>query len=536
MTVLLTNKNSINSDKMSISNFFYKSTYSFILLLGIFLSVSAQNGPKKINFRANRLEYDEAYLPGVDRFKGNVVFTHDQTTGYCDSAHFYKDRNYMEGFGERIRINLNDSLTLYGKYLTYDADLKIITISRNVILRDNNSALYTDSLVYHTNTEHGYYLTGGRMVSKDNILTSLIGNYYTNLNRIILEGNVKLVNNSYQMTCDSLAYNTETETTYFISRTKLTSEENIIYTNSGWYNTRKDVTLLVDSVELHNKTQFLTGDSIYYDKNLRFGIGHQNIVVIDSSKNYIIKGNYVEHYELGGTSVVTDSSLVILIENEDSLYLHADTLKIFFDSLQEPQHIQAYNKVKFYRSDMQGACDSLSYLTNDSILIMYYNPVIWSGMNQLSADTIRFYIEDSSNIRVYLIKSGFIVSSLYEETEFNQIKGLTITGYIQNQDLKRVDVNGNAECLYYIQEEDSSLVGINSSATSEMRIFLENNEVTSITFFNSPDGILHPENMLTPKERLLRDFRWLIQYRALSPKDIFHTPIPRYKVTPEEEN
>ena len=284
------------------------------------------------------------------------------------------------------------------------------------------------------------------------------------------------------------------------------SEENIIYTNSGWYNTKRDVTLLVDSVELHNKTQFLTGDSIYYDKNLRFGIGHQNIVVIDSSKNYIIKGNYLEHYELGGTSVVTESSLVILIENEDSLYLHADTIKIFFDSLQEPQHIQAYNKVKFYRNDMQGACDSLSYLTNDSILIMYYNPVIWSGMNQLSADTIRFYIEDSSNIEVHLIKSGFIVSSLFEETEFNQIKGLTITGYIKNQELKRVDVNGNAECLYYIQEEDSSLVGINSSATSEMRIFLENNDVTSITFFNSPDGILHPDNMLTPR-KIIRDFR-----------------------------
>lgn len=500
-----------------------------LLLWGSNMAVFAQKSPKKINFRADRLEYDEAYLPGVDRFIGNVVFNHEKTLGYCDSAHFYKDRNFMVGFGERIKIKLNDSLTLYGKYLTYDADAKIITISRNVILKDNYSALYTDSLIYKTDLEHGYYLTGGRMVNEKNVLTSIIGNYYTQLNKIILKEKVTLLSESYNMHCDSLAFNTETETAYFICRTTLKSDENTIYTNSGWYDTKQDITLLIDSVELFNNTQYITGDSLFYDKNLRFGVGYQNVIIVDTVKNYVVKGNYVEHYELGGTSIVTDSSLAILIDNGDSLFLHADTLKIFFDSLQALQNIQAYNQVKFYRHDIQGACDSLSYLSLDSLLIMFYNPVIWSGENQLSADTIKFHIIDSSYIIAHLLKAGFIISSLFDETAFNQIKGLTITGYIINQELKQVNVNGNAECLYYILEEDSSLVGINTSATSEMRIMLTNNEVNSITFFNAPDGMLHPDEMLSEKERFFKGFQWLIQYRAMSPIDIFHTPIPRQK-------
>ena len=518
----------------------HRLTYKILLiallhLFGINLLFS-QSTPRKINFRANTLEYDEYFMPGVDRFIGNVVFSHEQTIGYCDSAHFYKDRNYMEGFGERIKIVINDSTFLYGKFLTYDADRKLITISKNVILKDSKSVLYTDSLVYRTDTEVGYYITGGKMLSKDNVITSVVGHYYTPLNKIVLKKNVRLKSNQYNMECDSLTYNTKEETAYFISRTKLVSNENTIYTLSGWYNTTKDIALLVDSVELFNKTQHLTGDSIFYDRNLRFGIGYQNVIIVDTAKGYIVKGDYIEHHELGGTSVVTDSSLLILIEEKrDSLFLHADTLKLFFDSLQEPQLIQTYNHVKFYRDDIQGVCDSLVFFVQDSTLIMYHNPVLWSGENQLSADTIRFFMLDSSHIKVQLLKSSFIASSVFEEKEFNQIKGLAIIGYIFEKELTKVNVIGNAECLYFILEEDSSLIGINSSATSEMTILFENNEVSSITFFNSPDGLLYPDKQLEQPDRLLKDFAWLVNYRALTPADIFHTPIPRYKVLPPKD-
>lgn len=504
------------------------------LLLFVFLSVTvsglfAQNQSKKVKFRADRLDYDEMLLPGVDRFIGNVVFTHGEIVGYCDSAYFYQSQNYVEGFGKRIRIHINDSVTLYGQYMTYDGDAKITTISREVVLQDANSALYTDSLTYLIDKEHAYYLSGGRMVSEDNVLTSRIGNYYTAIDKIVLKDSVKLVNNSYKMDCDSLEYNTQTEIVTFISRTHLLSDENTIYTNAGWYDTHFDVAQLIDSVELFNNTQHLTGDSVYYDKNIRFGVGRSNIKLVDTEKDYVLTGNYVEHYETGGFSTATDSAMIIIIDGEDSLYMHADTLKMLFDSLQEPQLMLAFNKVKFFREDMQGACDSLAFHFPDSVMIMYYNPVLWSAENQLTADTIMFAMIDSNNIEVYLLKAGFIVSSVFEATEFNQVKGVNITGYIVNKELTRVDVTGNAECLYYIQEEDSTLIGVNSSATSEMRIELKDNEVSSISFYNDPDGTISPDEIVDDKDRRLKDFRWLIKYRALKPEDIFVNPIERIK-------
>jgi hypothetical protein len=251
--------------------------------------------------------------------------------------------------------------------------------------------------------------------------------------------------------------------------------------------------------------------------------------VVDTAKNYILQGNYMEYFERDGMSTATDSALLILIDEKDSLYLHADTLNILLDSLQDPQLMLAYNHVKFYRADMQGACDSMAYIMTDSILTLYYNPVLWSGENQLTADTIRFHFLPDDETRVDFIKSGFITSSLFEETEFNQIKGMNIVGYIRNKQLYQVDVINNAECLYYILEEDTSLIGINYSVTSEMTIFLEDNKVKSITLYNNPDGKIYPDDALSEEDKILKDFRWLKRYRPFAIPDIFHTPMPRTK-------
>jgi len=166
-------------------------------------------------------------------------------------------------------------------------------------------------------------------------------------------------------------------------------------------------------------------------------------------------------------------------------------------------------------------------MIEDSLLIMYFNPVIWSGENQLFADTIKFTILDSVNTKLELCRAGFITSSLYDDTEFNQIKGANITGYIYNRELLNIDVIGNAESVYYIQDDDSLLIGINVAATSEIQIFLNNNKISDIRYYNNPDGNIYPDAALKPEERTLKGFRWLDIYRPKKINDIFHTPIPR---------
>lgn len=490
-------------------------------------SIHGQGG-RKILYRADMGYYDEEAYPGAQRLIGNVKFKQDNVIGYCDSAYLYEADNYIIAFGNPVRFVISDSIRLFGQRATYDGNIRQASISGLVRLENGKSYLLSDSLFYDLNIDCGFYVTGGQIFNEADTLTSQIGKYYTNTDDAYLHQNVLLRSSSYQMDCDSLRYNAASKIAYFISPTHLVNEENTIFTDRGLYNTEADVSILYGNVQLLGEKQQLFADSIYYDQTLRYGKAWNNARFVDTVNHFIVMGNYLEHHEKGGTSIATDSNLLIYIdENHDSLYLHCDTLKVDFDTASNPTLFRAYFHTKFKHKDLQGACDSIVYNVEDSLLVMYYNPVCWTDNYQLSGDTVRFTILDSIHSTIELCKSGFIVGSLFEDTEFNQIKGLNIKGFLEDKNLQRVDIVGNAECVYYIQEEDSTLIGINTSITSEMRIYLDSNHIQQIRYFDAPNGQVYPDEKMEDKNRKLLGFRWLDLYRPRKPEDLYVNPIPR---------
>ena len=501
---------------------------SIVILVTLCVGQVHGQGNRRILYRADMGYYDEDAFPGAQRLIGNVKFKQDNVVGYCDSAYLYEADNYIIAYGSPVRFVISDSIFLYGHRATYNGDIRQAVLAGQVRLENGKSYLLTDSLFYDLNADCGYYLTGGEIYNDDDTLTSVIGRYFTNTDDAYLHDSVLLRSSSYRMDCDSLRYNASSKIAYFISPTHLVNEENTIFTDRGLYNTETDVSILYGNVRLLGEKQQLYADSIYYDQQLRFGRAWNNARFIDTANNLIVSGNYLEHHEKGGTSIATDSNLLIYIdENQDSLFLHCDTLFVDFDTASNPTLLRAYFHTKFQHKNIQGACDSMVYNVEDSLLVMYYNPVFWSDNYQLSGDTVRFTILDSIHSTIELCKSGFIVGGLFEATEFNQIKGLNIIGHLEHRELQRVDIVGNAECVYYVQEEDSSLIGINTSITSEMRIYLDSNHIRQIRYFDSPTGQVQPDEKLEEKDRKLQGFRWLDAYRPRKPEDLFVMPVPR---------
>jgi len=507
-----------------------KKVVFFLVLAFVALhSVVAQDN-RKIKYRADMGFYDEEYIPGAQRLIGNVAFAQDNVRGYCDSAYLYERENYIIAFGDKVKILVGDSVRLFGRRAYYDGDEKVASIATSVRLEKGKAYLLTDSLVYNTQEEVGYYITGGKLVNDKDTMISKEGWYYTKTDDAIAKDDVLLWNQTYKVDCEALKYNAAFKIAYFISRTHLHSDEQDIYTTSGWYDTEEETTILSQDVQLFTGSRSVFADSVYYERPRSFGRAWNRATLVDTADRYILKGDYVEYYQKGGVSMATDSNLLIIYdEHNDSLYLHSDTLKLYIDDEEEMQWARAYNKVKFYRKDLQGACDSLDLIRADSVLTMYYNPVLWSDDYQLTGDTIRYVMVDSSNSTIELCKAGFIVGSLFGETEFNQIKGISIKGFVRDKKLYQVDIVGNAECVYYLQEEDSSLIGINTSITSEMRVFLKENKIQQIRFYDAPDGTVYPDEQFEDKDRRLQDFRWLSAYRPRKPQDIYRDPMPRLR-------
>ncbi len=499
------------------------STIRFLmasLLWCLVSSIVVAQRPTKIDLiSADRMQFDRALGDDVRRLIDNVQFRHEETNMFCDSAYLYSETNSLRAFSN-VFIQVSDTVSIYSDRLYYNGNSRLAELTGNVRMVDPQMTLTTNQLFYDLNTDVARYVTGGQLEDIDNVLVSREGYYYAEPKEAFFRHDVVLTNPEYIMYSDTLKYNTLTEIAYFFGPTTIESEENTIFCRNGWYDTRNDIARFSRDAFFTNNEQSLTGDTLFYDRNLGYGRADNNIVMRDSVQNTIITGHFAEHFEEKGLSIVTKEALLILASETDSLFLHADTLKSLVDQENDHRWVFAYYKAKFFRNDIQGLSDSLVYSFSDSTIYMYHNPVLWSDVHQLTAQRIEVKTGEEEIHSVHLFDAAFIISE-EEELGFNQVKGRDMIGYFSENELYRIDVDGNGETIYYIREEDGSTVGINKALAADIIIFIEDRKVSGIRFLSRPEAQLFPPDDMPEDDKLLRSFQWLDHRRPVSREDVF---------------
>jgi lipopolysaccharide export system protein LptA len=504
-----------------------KNTFSFtkfylgaaMIMLLFPATLFSQNTTKIDLVNANSLEFDKSRGENVKRLIGNVVLLHEGTYMYCDSAYLYDGSNSVDAYGN-VKIT-STSVTIKSDVLYYDGESKIAQLDRNVKMTDGKMVLTTDHLTYNTSTDIGNYYTGGRITDPENVLTSKIGYYYAQDKQFFFKKDVVLVNPRYTMKTDTMMYNTGSEISYFYGPTHIVSNENHIYCENGWYDTQKDIAQFNKNARFNNKEQTLEGDSLYYDRITGFGKAFHNIKVVDTTRDIILKGDYAEYYEKDGKTMITDKALLIQDIDGDSLFLHADTLKAFFDTCGTGKTLYAYRHAKFFKSDLQGSSDSIVYSFKDSTIFMFIDPMLWSDVNQLSADTVQIFLSHNKVKQMNLYASSFIIIK-DDSIRFNQVKGKNLVGHFVDNELRKINVYGNCETHYYVRDDKNKMVGVNKATSENLLIFVKDNEIKSITFLAKPEASLYPEKDLSTNETQLKGFKWEEYRRPASPKDVFH--------------
>jgi lipopolysaccharide export system protein LptA len=495
---------------------------SIIYLLSSILHPQSSSGQETTRIlldRADIWKYDKSLGQDVQRIIGNVVMHHDSAFLYCDSAHLNEMTNTVIAFGN-VHVKLSDTLNLYGDSLRYDGNTKIARVKSNVKLIDNETVLTTDTLVYFRLLRIAQYDYWGKIVNGNNVLVSKHGYYYTDRKEFFFKFRVILTNPKSIMHSDTLMYNTLTRVAYFYGPSNIVSREDSISCENGWYNTHRDIARFSEKAIIFHKEQTITGDSMYYEKKSGYGQVFRNAVLTDTIKNIVLTGDYGEIHRKAGFAFMTEKAVAIIIDKKDSLFLHSDTVRATFDSAQNINDIFFFHKTKFYRTDMQGMADSMTYHGKDSTFTMYRDPVIWSEKNQLTSDSITLTIRNGVVDSLVLYNNAFIVSEDDTNT-YNQVKGRDIIGYILNNELYKIKVSGNSETIYYVREEDRTLIGINKAIASDMLIFLENKEIKTITYISQPVATLYPEKDISPFDLKLKGFKWITGRRPLTKSDIF---------------
>jgi lipopolysaccharide export system protein LptA len=495
----------------------------FLVLMAVAFPGAAQ---KKVKLKqADQLRGGRNGDERFDRLIGNVILTQNQTTIYCDSAYFFKKRNFVEAFG-KVKILEGDSVTITGRKLEYDGNTKKAKLRSNVVFTKLATAiLYTDFLDFDRNTNIANYFNNGRLVDSINVLTSTKGYYNVNSNLASFKRDVHVKNPDYTMTADSLQYNSRSKVIYFVTPTTVVDKDSstFVYENGFYETTSKQSDLKLGSAETPEYK--LDAENYKLDDIRKKYLFRKNVVMTYKKENLIIYGQSADYYKSQGIAKVYDHAyLAKVTENNDTLFISADTLVSIDSPDPSKKKLLAYNHVKIYKSDMQGLADSLEYRSLDSTIYFYKDPILWSQENQMTADSISMLIKNNTIDRIYMVANSFVVS---QDTliNFNQVKGRRMTTFFKDKKINHVVVDGNGETLYFaLDEKTNKAMGMNKIICSNMIIRFKEGKVNNMSFYVKPDGNFIPPHELKVEDTKLKGFAWRIKEKPTR-EDVVKTPV-----------
>ncbi len=512
-----------------------------LLLLNIFLFflclVSAQEATeeevKQINivYGANFTK-DEAQFPGASIFSKDerqVQFEHQGADLWCDIAIFYQKENKLRAIGN-IRMKQGDSIQMTSGKINYDGNTRLAKAWEKVVLKNTGSGtgtgtgmtLMTDTLYFDREKQESYYTSSGTIIDSANTLTSEIGRYFMVPEKFQFVDNVHILNPEYTIDSKQLDYYQNSKNAYMYGPSTITGKTYKIYCERGYYDTKIESGYGIKNTRIDYNNRIIEGDSVYFDKATEFASATNNIVVTDTVNNGVIRAHYAEVFKAKDSVFATKRAVSISLVEQDSLYMHGDTLLL----TGKPDHriLRAFRNAKFYKTDLSGKCDSIHFDQSSGITQLIREPILWNVDNQMTGDSI-YIISDMETEKLdslKVINNAFIISlDSISMKGYNQAKGKDLFGKFLDNSLKIVDLVKNTEVIYYMYNDDDELIGINKTICSEIRLLLAENEIEDITFFTNPDGDIFPEKDLPESSRKLKGFIWRGDERILTKDDIF---------------
>lgn len=496
-------------------------------------------------------------LRGTDYqiLKGNVEFRKGDMLMFCDSAHFFDRRNDIQAFGN-VRMEQGDTLFVYADELEYSDSTQLAVLyssfGNNVRLINRDVVLTTPTFYYDLGIDLGYYLDGGTLTDRQNRLTSIYGEYAPNTAEALFRDNVNLTSigksDTLRIHSEQLYYNTKSHIAEIDMPAEIFSKNGTILTDSAIYNTDTEYAELYRrSTVITSTNRTITADSLIYDHALGIGNAYGNMVLTDTVGKMLLLGDYGFYNELIDSALVTGNALAKEYSQGDTLYLHSDTIRAFrvlvekepadlrntsgADSMAVPgarqtvdvpdtiRYVVAAHRVKFFRSDMQGICDSMTFVSSDSTLYMDRHPVVWSDNRQIFGNIIEIHLNDSTIDTVHLPDFGFMAEEI-EPGFYSQLTGKDMLAYFTGGELIRLDVNGNVLAITFPEESDSTINKLGQLETSSLRADFENRNIQRMKAWPSSKMVLIPLYLAKRSDLYLDAFKWYPEFRPSSPEDV----------------
>lgn len=459
----------------------------------------------------------------ADVLVGHVQLYHDGMYLDCDSARFYREENNFYAYGH-VKMKQGDTLSLVCDTLLYDGMSRIATTQGPSTLTHKKMTLKARDLVYDRNIGVGKYDQHGEIKDGENTLNSEWGQYTPATSEAIFTYNVVLENPKFTLKTNSqLYYYSNTKLAQIVDSTNIVSSDGtFVYAQKGTYDTRTGQASLMDRSHIYKDMRDIVGDSLYSDKITGVSEAFGNVILTDVENMCMLTGNYCRYEEPTGLAVATDSAVCYEFSGPDTLYVHADTLKMMTHNAKTDsvyRDLFGYHKVRMFRNDFQGVCDSLVSHEKDSCTYLYGQPILWNEGQQVFGEEIRVYNNDSTIDWIHIINQAMTIERL-DSVSYNQVASKEMFCFFENGEIKRNVAKGNVYVSYFMDESDGNRIGMNYTETPELILYMVDKKVDKI-WMSTATGTMYPAKMVPTEKRYLKNFAWFDYIRPKDKDDIF---------------
>lgn len=509
--------------------------FLFVFCTPLIAQTPNTEGKKKIEIvYGGDINLNEQRYPGATIFnkdeKQQVQFRHEGADMWCDLAVLYRADNRIEAYGN-VYFQQGDSIRMNSAYVEYNGETKIAIAKDSVILRNNSMTLTTDELEFNRETQQAYYENFGTIKDSANTLTSIKGRYYMDIDKYEFKTDVKITHPDYTVNSARMDYYTISKNAYMYGPSTIVGEDYKMYFERGFYNTVAEQGYGLKNTRIDYSERIIYGDSLYFDKTTEFASATNNIKVIDTVNDGVLRGHYAEVYKAKDSVLVTKRALAITLYEKDSMYIHADTLMV--TGKENERVIRAFRDARFFKTDLSGKCDSIHTDEKTGLIqlispippgapenkLSAYMPVLWSGNTQMTGDSIHIVsntkTEKLDSLKVwnnaFIIQKDSLSGVKFKDSikqGYNQIKGKTLYGLFEENELRVVNIIKNAELIYYLWNDDDEFVGIDKRVCGLIQMIMENNEIDNTTSFINVEGKIYPDSEMPVNARKFRGFYW----------------------------
>ena len=467
---------------------------------------------------------------------GNVHLEHQGSTLKADTVIFYSEANFVRAIGNTI-LQTSDGNQISAGEIEYDGNTQRGIAKKNVILTDPKQTIKTDILYYDRIPNTAYLNTGGTIYNGSNTIWTKTATYNINSKIVDVTGNVSIDNEQYRVQGTKIQQNQNTNTAHFFRPTTITNKKNpsnSVYTEKGHYKMNSKEVFLNKNSRIYYNGKTLKGDAMYYNQNKGFGSARGNVMLDDPRENRFVRGNYGEIFESKDSAMITGKPYAVKILKNDSIFFSAEKILAYQKldkNKNKKSHLKAYHKARMFKSNIQARADSLSFNETDGELHLNRKPIVWSGERQVSGDLIKAYMNtENENIdSLKVIGNALAISkvdSINLKDEFNQVKGKQMNVYYLNNQIKFIKVIENAQAITYIEEKNKKTkeidrLGIALTTCGEIEALFEEQKLHIVACNIGANTDIYPMSKIPPDKRKFPDFNWNTKDRLRKWRDIF---------------